>query len=549
MITETFSNMGIGEATISNAGVAKIEVTGLAVVQVLPGQIALNSEVILKMISGPGESTFVRADGSPFFDGKTEYIAASGPIILTAEDLIAGIKANSSWDEFSYSVEYYIPGSQLFTDRLKRTEQEIRQIAQALGMPVQDHVIDRIQVDKNQILADSIVTLTYTAGPGSNTFLTLDEQPVKYYNSGTTIEQVEEYVPVAVSSEALIAGIKLQNGGAFRIEYYAPVQNGRLKALEDEAAVNRDDIAMLKSFIGLPPSGEPLPDLVFTNDGKCYPPHMVVPDGVQSIETDTYKGLPYLKSVKFSDTVTTIGANAFQGCTGLNRVDFSPSITKIAMYAFQDCTGLATLNFPKNLKTVDKYSFSGCTGLTGKITLPDSVSFLGQEAFSNCENMTEINIPKMVSYISAGCFMFTGLREVTVPGYISMIDGYAYDTMQNLTKFYMEHGVTNIRDYGLRNCPLLTDIYIPNTLTKLGAHVFSGCPLIQNITIEDGFRGTGLNLSGCQMLSAETLVGIFHALADLTEESTVSLTLGSGNLGKLTDEQKEIATNKNWVLA
>lgn len=549
MNTETYSNTGISEAVISNAGTAKLEVTGLAVVQVLPEQIALNSEVILKMISGPGESTFVRADGSPFFDGKTEYIAASGPILLTAEDLIAGIKANSSWDEFSYSIEYYIPGSRLFTDRLKCTEQEIGQIAQALGMPVQIHANGSCQAARDKILADSVVTLTYQGGPGSNTFSRLDGQPLKYYNSGTVINQIEENVPVYVSSEALIAGIKLQYGGVFDVSYYAPPFKDEFYSIETDITENRDDIALLKSFIGFPPSGEPLPDLVFTDNGRCYPPHMVVPDGVKSIATECYKELPLLKSVKFSDTVTTIDTYAFQGCTGLNRLDFSPSVTKINMYAFQGCTGLANVDFPENLRSIDKYAFSGCTGLTGKITLPDSVSSLSQEAFSLCENVTEVNIPKMLNSIPAGCFGGTGLREVTVPGHIGMIESYAYNTMPNLIKFYMEHGVANIRDFGLRNCPLLTDVSIPNTLMNLGSNVFYGCPLIQNVTIEDGFQGVGLNLSGCPLLSTETLVGILNALADLSDSNPQTVKFGSGNLAKLTDEQKAIAVNKNWVLS
>ena len=45
------------------------------------------------------------------------------------------------------------------------------------------------------------------------------------------------------------------------------------------------------------------------------------------------------------------------------------------------------------------------------------------------------------------------------------------------------------------------------------------------------------------------MVAMFNSLKDLTGETTKTLTLGSTNLAKLSDEQKEIATSKNWTLA
>ena len=45
------------------------------------------------------------------------------------------------------------------------------------------------------------------------------------------------------------------------------------------------------------------------------------------------------------------------------------------------------------------------------------------------------------------------------------------------------------------------------------------------------------------------MVTMFNSLKDLTGETAKTLTLGETNLSKLTDEQKAIATNKNWTLA
>ena len=57
------------------------------------------------------------------------------------------------------------------------------------------------------------------------------------------------------------------------------------------------------------------------------------------------------------------------------------------------------------------------------------------------------------------------------------------------------------------------------------------------------------NISNSTLLSSSELVKIFNNLADLTNSSSQTLTLGTTLLAKLTDEEKAIATNKNWTLA
>lgn len=57
-----------------------------------------------------------------------------------------------------------------------------------------------------------------------------------------------------------------------------------------------------------------------------------------------------------------------------------------------------------------------------------------------------------------------------------------------------------------------------------------------------------LNLRSSSLLTHTTLLTILNALSDKTGQTTKTLTLGSTNLAKLTDEEKAIATNKNWTL-
>ena len=62
--------------------------------------------------------------------------------------------------------------------------------------------------------------------------------------------------------------------------------------------------------------------------------------------------------------------------------------------------------------------------------------------------------------------------------------------------------------------------------------------------------GKSINISASNRLSRETIInGILNNLVDLTGQTSQTLTLGTTNLNKLTEEDKLIAVNRNWILA
>ena len=75
---------------------------------------------------------------------------------------------------------------------------------------------------------------------------------------------------------------------------------------------------------------------------------------------------------------------------------------------------------------------------------------------------------------------------------------------------------------------------------------FSGCTSLENIT----FTGTikiNINLADSELLTHDSLMSLINAL--INDASSKTVTIGSTNLSKLTDEEKAIATNKGWTLA
>ena len=67
-------------------------------------------------------------------------------------------------------------------------------------------------------------------------------------------------------------------------------------------------------------------------------------------------------------------------CTGLTSVTIPASVTSIGDYAFYGCTGLTSVTIPASVTSIGDYAFYGCTGLTS-VTIPASVTSIGYCAF------------------------------------------------------------------------------------------------------------------------------------------------------------------------
>lgn len=159
----------------------------------------------------------------------------------------------------------------------------------------------------------------------------------------------------------------------------------------------------------------------------------------------------------------------------------------------------------------------------------------GSYMFTECADLTSFTIP--MPELTDGSNMFS---RGTLPGYNSL-------KTLNLDAPKL---VTTTNMFG--DCIRLTDVTlnIPSYTSPESSinPIFSKCSGITNLTVNGELRA-GLYLSASTNLTTDSLMSVINALVDLTGENSKTLTLGATNLAKLSDEQKAIATNKNWILA
>ena len=204
-------------------------------------------------------------------------------------------------------------------------------------------------------------------------------------------------------------------------------------------------------------------------DGVCD-----IPDSVTEIRDDAFTGCESLKEVHIPDSVTEIGGYAFEGCTSLKEVHIPDSVTEIGSGAFEGCTSVHFIVDAGNEfycsvsgALFDKEKETLISGYAlvqdGVCDIPDSVTEIGESAFSDCTSLKEVHIPDSVRKIDGSIFggAFSGcksLKEVRIPDSVTEIGGYAFE-----------------------GCTSLKEVHIPDSVTEIVKRAFEGCTSVNFI--------------------------------------------------------------------
>ncbi len=187
-------------------------------------------------------------------------------------------------------------------------------------------------------------------------------------------------------------------------------------------------------------------------------------------------------------------------------------VTKIASSAFVG-RSFSEVKLPDTLTVIGDSAFSSCRNLT-RVEIPSSVTVIGQSAFSGCEKLESISVAEgnteykeqdQVLYSKDGStlVMCPAAGEVTIPSSVTKIADYAFYKNENLTRIVIPESVTDIGERAFGICIGLSDIVfegeglmrigkycfysdialsvlkLPSSVKTIGSYAFSGCSHLQ----------------------------------------------------------------------
>ena len=160
-------------------------------------------------------------------------------------------------------------------------------------------------------------------------------------------------------------------------------------------------------------------------------------------------------------------------------------VTGIKGFNLSNKENIKSITIPDSVTSIGDSAFSGCRSLTD-ITIPDSVTSIGCEAFYNCSSLTNITIPDGVTSIGDSAFSFCrSLTDITIPDSVTSIGCEAFYNCSSLTNITIPDGVTSIESETFYNCQSLSNIDISNSLISIGMDAFAHCKNLKNIKIPD----------------------------------------------------------------
>ncbi|HEX4121006.1 MAG TPA: leucine-rich repeat domain-containing protein [Verrucomicrobiae bacterium] len=227
-------------------------------------------------------------------------------------------------------------------------------------------------------------------------------------------------------------------------------------------------------LLGLPGVAQAQNAFSTNADGSIYT-YSTNADG--SVNIVAYAGPPWVVTIPTNInglTVTSIGEYAFQD-TSLINVTIPNSVTNIGEGAFGFCTSLANSTIPSSVTTIGDEAFYDCTSLMS-IIIPNNVTSIGEEAFDGCTGLTNVMIGNSVTSIGENAFGLTSLTSVTIPGSVTSIGYGAFSGCSSLTNATIDNGVTSIGEFAFEGDDSLTSVYFTgNAPTPTNdSTVFSG---------------------------------------------------------------------------
>jgi hypothetical protein len=188
----------------------------------------------------------------------------------------------------------------------------------------------------------------------------------------------------------------------------------------------------------------------------------------------------------------------------IKGVTLPDTLTTIGDSAFDGCSYLTSVTIPDGVTTIGNSAFSSCSRLAS-VTIPDGVQSIGNSAFSSCTSLISVTIPGSVTTIGNYAFnRCTSLASVTIPDGGQSIGEYAFQ-YSGLASVTIPDGVTIIKKGAFSNCTSLASVTIPGSVTTIEDSAFSACTSLASVTIEEGTQDRGIKdkaFSGCTSLAS-----------------------------------------------
>lgn len=226
-----------------------------------------------------------------------------------------------------------------------------------------------------------------------------------------------------------------------------------------------------------------------------------------------------LQALNLKEVSVSGGFNDYDYYNYFNTQDSEEEIEgMIPSLAFQYKKSLIRIVLPDKLTGIGYDAFSECDNLTGSIIIPEGTTRIAREAFYGCYSLDgSLSLPSTLEYI--GTFAFSNCKfscELILPNELRYIGNYAFNNGTFYGNLVLPHELEYIGEYAFLNCADITgNLSIPQKIKNISNGTFQSSGFDGTLTLHDGIIAIGstafanTNLKGNLILPKNlTTIGI-----------------------------------------
>ncbi|MDE7084152.1 MAG: leucine-rich repeat domain-containing protein, partial [Clostridia bacterium] len=244
--------------------------------------------------------------------------------------------------------------------------------------------------------------------------------------------------------------------------------------------------------------------------------------GVETLSGSSFVNCNNLERLVLPDTLTAIQADVFSSDDNIREIIVDSANPRY--YSIDNCL----------IETQSKTLILG--GTQSIIPADGSITKIGTKAFSGRLGLTQITIPDTITEIGEEAFSWCSFTQLEIPSSVKKIDSQVFSDCADLSSLKLNYGLEEMGDMAFQGCTALTQVEIPSSVHSIGSIAFSGCTSLKSILLNEGlqnigsgaFRGTAI--TQIKIPASFTAIVSLYAYGLFSEcEQLVSVTVDSGN--------------------
>lgn len=302
---------------------------------------------------------------------------------------------------------------------------------------------------------------------------------------------------------------------------------------------------------------------------------LTLPEGLEEIDDEAFDYCPSITEVYLPSTLKTLGDRVFHLCSSLRRIRVDSASTTFkavdnvlysadqkTLYCYPQGLAFTTFDLPASVEVIKTCAFYGNSNITGigiptdsnlkeiefrgmaamfslttlRLERATKLETLGEKALSENSAIVKVTLPSSVTSLGEGLFYkCSSLQTIELNCEYTSIPASFAESCSKLVNFELANTVTSIGDDAFASCNSLTAMTLPSSLTSLGAAAFDGCSSLKSIVVPEGVTTIGDNtFESCRALTSVSLPSTITSIGNRAFSGCSTLTTLDFSSSKVT---------------